>query len=344
MSAALSSQQIPFPAAFDFSEIFAHERVLESDVLALRRLFFADGIVDPSEAEALFEIEQRCETKDASWSQFFVEALTDYVVHQAEPAGYVSIENADWLMERVSADGVIAGQTELSLLIEVLDEARFVPEALITFVLDAIKTAVLKPDTPLGRGRGRRDGDGVAADGLGASDVALLRQVLYAAGGSGHIAVTRAEAELLIAIDEATRWADNDPEWTDLYINALSNHLMWVSGYKPPSREEVLRRSKWLDERDGITGFFKKMVGYGPIGLFEAYTMQSPEDRALERLEEQHRALVMAEEITGPEASWLIERFQRDGTLSPNEKALLAVLKREKPTMTPELKALVAQL
>ena len=54
-------------------------------------------------------------------------------------------------------------------------------------------------------------------------------------------------------------------------------------------------------------------------------------------------AVASAEQVTEREASWLIERINRDGVLNENEKALLKFLEEECPnihnSLVPMIKA-----
>ena len=73
-------------------------RITAEDVIMLRREVFGDGVVTRGEAEALFALDSTAKDKCEEWPVFFVEAVTDYLVHQEKPAGYISRENADWLV------------------------------------------------------------------------------------------------------------------------------------------------------------------------------------------------------------------------------------------------------
>ena len=52
------------------------------------------------------DLRDKCE----EWAAFFVEAVTDYIVHQEKPSGYISAENADWLIRAVSRDGMVGSR------------------------------------------------------------------------------------------------------------------------------------------------------------------------------------------------------------------------------------------
>ena len=65
------------------------------------------------------------------------------------------------------------------------------------------------------------------------------------------------------------------------------------------------------------------------------------EERAIARLTQQKVEIVTHEAVTAAEATWLAERIGKDGKLTPNERALLAFLKTESPSIDPALQQLV---
>ena len=239
------------------SEISAKGAITLADVMRMRREVFSDGIVQESEAEALFTLNDACAVKDTAWSDFFVEALSDYLVHQAEPKGYLTTANADWLIDRISRNGKIDSITEIELLITVLDKARWAPPSLAAFALEQVKRTVLTGCGPIRSGKSLEPGV------IDAADVELLRRILYAFGSDGNVAISRAEAEVLFDLNDATNGARNAPEWTDLFTKAVANFIMAASGYSAPPREEALRQEAWLDHREGTGGFLAKMVAGG---------------------------------------------------------------------------------
>ena len=227
-------------------------------------------------------------------------------------------------------------KTELELLINVLDKARWAPQSLVSFALEQVKTAVISGSGPLRSGKPLQAG--VVTEG----DVDILRRIIYAFGGDGNLAVTRAEAEVLFAIDAATAGADNDPAWTDLFVKAIANCVMAASGYAPPPREVALAREAWLDRRGdfSLDNMLSGMAS-GFKSLFGDYRLQSEEDRAIGRLTQQKIEIITRETITPAEADWLAQHLGRGGELSPNERALLTYLKAENPSIDPRLQQMV---
>jgi hypothetical protein len=240
----------------DVQAILASGRITADDVLKLRHRVFWKGVVTAQDAEMAFLLNDKLGQKtDASWPLFFVEALTDYLVNQAEPQGYVSEANADWLIARISHSGRVDTATELELLVKVLERSKQSPVKLVTFALQQVKKGVVEGEGYLGQMHKIEPGV------VSGPEVELVRRILYAFGGDGNIAITQQEAEVLFDINDSTSQAKNDPAWSDLFVKALANFLMASSGYQVPTRQEALRREAWLDApTPGVGGFMNQML------------------------------------------------------------------------------------
>ncbi|HLS80390.1 MAG TPA: hypothetical protein VK025_03200, partial [Steroidobacter sp.] len=166
--------------------------------------------------------------RSAEWCDFFVEAIGEFVINGSEPKGYVSDDNARWLMARLDRDGRLDSMAELELLVRVLERAANAPETLKTYALAQIEKAVLTGTGPT------RSGGELAPNCVSDAEARLLRRVLFAAGGDGPAAVSRAEAELLFRLKDASRGAANGPEWKRLFVQGVGNHLM---GYVSPTAQ-----------------------------------------------------------------------------------------------------------
>lgn len=321
-------------------EIVSRGSIRNADVLKLRAAFYAEGAISREEAEALIHLNDACPVKDASWAELFVEAISDYLVNDAEPKGYIVAENADWLIEAIGRDGRIDSRTELEVVVSALDKARWSPASLVEFALAQVKRAVTVGDGPL------RAGEAAAPGTITESEVELIRRILYAFGGDGSVAVTRVEAEALFEINDAVANAGVNPAWTDLFVKAIANVVMTSSGYASPTREEALRHDAWL-ERSGdlspVAGL-RSLVSAGLGVVWGGYRKQSTEERALARLERQRVEIITNEAVSESEVAWLAERIGRDGKLTDNEAALIAFLKKEAPHLDPALGLLVERL
>lgn len=308
------------------------------DVAAWRAAFYADGIIGSREAEELIRLETEKATGCPEWTQFFVEALTDYVVFQQEPAGYVSEDNARWLIDRVAADGIVNTTTELELLVKVMEKATRVPASLSAFTLEQVARAVIDGSGPLAGGGRLTPGI------IGRDEVELLRRILFACGHEGSIGISREEAEVLFDLNDRTREADNDPAWSDLFVKAIANFLMAARGYTVPTRAEALRRDAWLDTPPrGVTALFgdmlSSMLANGLRSLWQS--AMEGEDVYAARNREVEADARQAEAVTSTEIHWLAERIGRDGLIHDNERALLKFLSEESPDIHPSLRTLL---
>ncbi len=316
-----------------FDEVCQRGAIRAEDVARLRALFYADGLITAVEAKGLFEINDACRVQDPSWADFFVEAISDYVVRDAEPVGYITTSNADWLIDSVTRDGNLETRTELELLLAVLDKARWSPPRLVKFVLAQVKRAIIDGDGPLRGGLQLRPGT-VTAD-----DVQVLRRALYAFAGDGGIAITRAEAEVLFEINDAVTDAASCPEWVDLFVKAVANAIMGACGYAVPSREQALAQEQWLEARGELSlpNMLGKIASGGLTGLLQACRRASREENAIARLEQQRIEIITNERLSENEADWLIDRLSADSETNEAERALLLFLSRNCPDIHPNL-------
>jgi len=329
------------PTLHDFIETkVSGEHLSEDDVVTLRRYIYGDMVVSLEEGAALFRLNNADLTYAPEWYELFPEAIGDILVHQARPQGYASEENATWLIKQVQANGRVCSRTELEAVLHVLEKAREAPEHLEQFALRAVAESVIS-----GTGATRSGADlipGVIADG----EVELLRRVLYAGAGCSGMAISRAEAEILFDLNDATAEAENAPAWSELFAKAVTNHVMALSGFTPPPREVALAREDWLNEPGGfdggLGGFFKKMFGGGVSGVRDAYANRS--DPFAERGASMAAEIAVNEVVSEGEASWLVERIGRDGVLHENEKALLRFIREESPNIHPALHPLMEKL
>ena len=318
--------------AIAIDEIKARGEIAESDVMKFRRAFYADGRIGEDEAGQLFALHRAVTRHDPQWIDCFVEMMTDYLVNQAAPEGYVTTENAAWLLANITADGHTIGRAEFELVINILDKSRWSPQSLARFALDQVRDGVVNCSGPL------REGSTETAVAVTDADVEVLRRILYAFGGDGNITITRLEAEALFDINDATIGAGNADCWRDLFVKAVANCVLTASGYAVPSREQALARDAWLERRGDLSP--GKMLK----GMFSGYREIGREEQVLARLERQKIEIVTGEAVLVADAPWLAERLGRDGEISANEQALLAFLKQENPKLATELQLLVDKL
>jgi hypothetical protein len=308
------------------------------DVARLRATVYGNAVVSAEEAEWAFALDEAARSACPEWTEFFLEAVTDFVVRQEKPEGYVSEANAAWLVEAVGRDGTVKTASELELLIKVMETATSAPPSLSAFALKQVAAAVIDGQGPLADGRTLEPGV------IGAADVEMMRRILFAFGGHGAVGISREEAEVLFDLNDRSREADNHPAWSDLFVKCVANFLMAARGYAVLSREEALRREAWLDApTGGVAALFgdmmSSMLSNGLKGIWSAWREEESAWAARNRRVEAEIAEAAA--VSSEEVKWLADRIGRDGVIHANERALLRFLSEESPDLHPSLRTLL---
>jgi hypothetical protein len=296
--------------------------------LQVRRTIYAHDPLTRADMDLVFATARKAGPAPcAEWTGLFSEAVTDYVVHQNEPADYIPQAKADWLVQMLTDNGGIASRAEFGMLIDVMAHALAVPTSLSSFALREIKTAITA-----GR-RGAITGEDHPAGAVTQADVEALRAVLYAAKTGAAEHVTRDEAEALFDIAHAAKQID--PAFDDLFARAVGNYLMAINAHVPDAAE-ALHFDKWLDEKDTLPGFLSRMLkGVSGEDSLDFESDQAKQDAA------DVSARAETEKITDAEASWVIAHLTRDGELTSAEKCLLRFLGAEAASVAPALRPLI---
>jgi hypothetical protein len=287
------------------------------EVLILRRAGWQDGKIDADEAEAIFEVHDRIEDHSPEWIDFFVEALAEFVVNGSEPLGYVDEVNAEWLMEHIDRDGSVDTMGELELLVKLFERATRVPERLRTYAVAQIEKAVL-----IGEGPTRRGGT-LSMGMINDTEAQLLRRLIFAPASDRPAGVSRAEAELLFHLKDATLGAANGPEWKRLFVQGVGNYLMAYTSYEPLSQERAAELEEFMTRpSDGVGRFFARMAHFDlQSGFTGVFGRRPARDRQAEE--------AAAHEVTGDERSWLEARIDADHEVDEYEQALMDFLAEE---------------
>ena len=289
--------------------------------LALRReIYGGGGQVTPEIADDLFRRNDAAASACPEWNVLFVEALTDAFVHQPSPQGYVDEAKADWLLQAVQRDRLIKVDTELELLIHIVETADACPTPFCATVLKLCAAHAIHGKS----GRGVTD-----------QDVARLKRVIYAGAGENGLAVSQAEAEALFDINDAVRGRDNSPQWRDLFVHAVASSILLAATHHSPSAADALRQEQWLSAPTHLD--FARAFSGGVLATLQRAMDPDPSAERRARLLSDDAAQAEAHQLTPDEWRWLTDRIGRDGVTDPNEQALIDFVKAdaaEPPTLT----------
>lgn len=292
------------------------KQINDEDLVALRKVVFADGFVDSAEASELFRLNESDMPKPAAWDGFLKAAMTEFLVVQNGEDGSITERHAAWFIKRIAKDGHIETKSNLKLLLSVLNDARDGSDALVLFALGQVRDAIVSGKGILGRNRIP------APKQISEKDVTLIERFLYLCGGDKHIAVTQEEADILFEINDACLAERPATEkWRALFVSGVTNCLMYYSEAPEAGQVDAYRRGNWLAARDefNVRGYIPEVT---PQQVWDSFTGKNAEEQSRRYLID-HTIKERSKRIDGAEALWLSRRIARDGVLHDNERALL---------------------
>lgn len=323
-------------ASVSTTEIKARGSIKDGDVVRLRKAFSDDSRITLEDAQGLFALNDACPIQDPAWPPCFVDLMTDFVVDQIEPFGYLNADKSRWLRERLAVAGKVEGKVKLDLLISAIARSRWLPQSAAVFALEQVRLAIADGTGPL------RAGKPISRLAVGEDDVDVLRQMLVACGGEGHVAISRAEAEVILDIDRLTAQADNHPRWREFFVAVIGGCMISASGYALASRQELLAADAWSHSGADLDNVMSGMSA-GERSLVCAFRAMTREERAIDRLTQQKIGIVTREEIPAADAGWLADCLGQPGQQTPNVMAVLRLMKSEPCALDPRLQQLVQQ-
>ena len=266
--------------------------------------------------QSIFAINHALGERSAAWTDFFVEALGEFLLNRQEPRGYMAEDQADWLIAQVTRDGRIDSMAELELLVRMIERASNVPETLKSFVLEQIEREVLTGTGPT------RDGGELSDTHVSEAEVALLRRVLFGQASDRPAAISQREAELLFRIKDATLGALNARGWKRLFVQGVGNYLQgWSSPNAQITRDRAAELDRFMTDTDsGVGRFMARMVKAVPNSAGIVFGRKQADTPDLD-------ARIAAEaDITASEQSWLDAQVEANGEIDEYDRALLHFL------------------
>ena len=308
--------------SFEFAEIARHaaadRSITSEEVLTLRGAGWADGRMSREEAEIVFATQHAIEKPSREWSDFFVEAIQNYVLNGSDPRGFASAEEANWLIGQVEADGKICSMTELELLTRIIERAQNVPETLKTFVLGVLEREVLEGVGPT------RCGGELSDTHVSTAECRIMRRIIFGQASDRPAAVSRREAEVLFQIKNAVAGNDNALEFERLFVQGVGNYLMgFAHSSGQISRERMLELEAFVaDNKASIGRFMGNMAKNAPNAFGVVFGRK---DEGSSRAEQ----AATEAKVTGIEQAWLDQQIAANGEVDAYDKALLEFIAEE---------------
>ena len=112
-------------------ELLADGIIDAGEVKELEEVLYADGVIDKDEADFLFELNNAVSGKENApeWKDFFVKAITSFVLDDDQSYGEVDEDEAKYLYKQIKGDGQI-DDIEKALLENIKAKSKNFPSLL----------------------------------------------------------------------------------------------------------------------------------------------------------------------------------------------------------------------
>ena len=112
-------------------ELLADGIIDAGEVKELEEVLYADGVIDKDEADFLFELNNAVSVKENApeWKDFFVKAITSFVLDDDQSNGEVDEDEAKYLYKQIKGDGQI-DDIEKALLENIKAKSKNFPSLL----------------------------------------------------------------------------------------------------------------------------------------------------------------------------------------------------------------------
>ena len=102
-----------------------------TEVKELEEVLYEDGVIDKDEADFLFELNNAVSGKENApeWKDFFVKAITSFVLDDEQSNGDVDDDEAKYLYDQIKGDGQI-DDIEKALLENIKAKSKNFPSLL----------------------------------------------------------------------------------------------------------------------------------------------------------------------------------------------------------------------
>jgi hypothetical protein len=107
--------------------VVARGCITDDDVTRMQRAYYSDASITEGEATELFNLNAKCHSQTGSWTRFFAETISNFVLQQKTPDGRISETNAKWLASRITCGDKISDAERAVLMTIKRQSKKIVP-------------------------------------------------------------------------------------------------------------------------------------------------------------------------------------------------------------------------
>lgn len=179
------------------------------DTTFLRRRAFPNGVQTTADVAAIITLNKSISPDSGDWEQFFVDSLTDFIVFHSYPQGSMDTFNADWFIATFAPEGIVHSKLELSLLQNIIRNAKYTPVTLRVLALNQLRLAIIARKGAYADGR---QDEAV----ITAKDMDYISSLVDLPIETDETPLQAAELAVFRHIDHAVRENGNHPQWIEL--------------------------------------------------------------------------------------------------------------------------------
>lgn len=119
-------------------KLVAKQKILPSDVIALRQEVFPNGVESHQDVATLLALETACYEKCPQWDELFTKSIADYIVFTEGEHGAIDDAQALWIKQSLTRGGLTETKNEFSTIVRILSQAKRAPSSVVSLALDQI--------------------------------------------------------------------------------------------------------------------------------------------------------------------------------------------------------------
>lgn len=106
-----------------------------NEIAQIREFIFKDDEIDQQEADFIFDLNTSCSDSDndASWQPLFIEAISSFLLDDANSPNAIDEDEAKWLISKIGEDGQV-DNNEKALLLHLKNKAQSMPTSLSEYI------------------------------------------------------------------------------------------------------------------------------------------------------------------------------------------------------------------
>ncbi len=302
------------------TEIINSQRLTSADVKYIRETILRGWVLSDGDANLLFQFQQICTDIDPSWDKFYLLALTNYFIEALEPVGALDENTCHFILDKLSVDGCLLTDLDVTLIGDLLERATHYPETLTLAGLYTVKMGIVQRKGVLRPPK-------TSGTALCEAEVTAVRRFINPKSLQSGLYVSDQAARLVFDINEISEEDKNHKRWANLFVDIMLAYCMREAPREESTSAANNNTGSGKSKADRPTSWVSNLTGGWETDAAGARPseMNAPSHTAV--LERPQPAT--EQDSLGDHAAWLAERLASKSAYSANEDKFLNSLAQQ---------------